>query len=109
MKYNLEIMEKIKDILLECKGPKNAMASSAIAKLVDIEPGASNVKIRQYIREVMKKYRLPLGSHGRGFYIVETQEELLRNVRTLQSRMDEIYSRMIDLVRFYEKLYGEEK
>ena len=54
----------------------------------------------------MKRYKIPVGSHSRGFYLVESQEGLMRNVRTLQSRIDEINARMIDLVRFYEKEYG---
>ena len=75
MEFSEVKIKEIYEILKECKGPKNAMVSSKIAKIVNIKPGASNVKIRKYIREVMKRYRLPLGSHGRGYYIVENTEE----------------------------------
>jgi len=106
MEFDRTKLEQIKTIILEHKGKKNAIPSPEIAEIIGIDAGASNVTIRSYITETMRVFNIPIGSAGRkGYYLIETEEELRSNLYTLNSRIHNINERTLLIQKAYGKFY----
>ncbi|MHA1315789.1 MAG: hypothetical protein ACTSRB_17930 [Candidatus Helarchaeota archaeon] len=106
MPLSIKVIENVKEILKAHKGKKNAIPSKELAKMVGIEPGASNVKIREYITEVIKTGGLPIASAGtKGYYLIENEDELNTYIKSLESRMREIQNRMIMVIANHRSYY----
>ena len=102
--------EQIKSILEEHKGINNAIKSPEIAKLIGIEPGASNRKIRALITETIKQYEIPVAAHtNKGYFFVESKQELDSYIKTLDSWIKEIGNRITFTMVYYYKFYHEEE
>lgn len=106
-KLDHKILEKVKNVLEIHKGRNEAIPSHEIAKIVDIEPGASNITIRSYITEVVRKYGIPVATAGKkGYFLIENEEELQLYLQSLKGRIDEIENRIAWTATNYENFYG---
>lgn len=101
MEFDQGKVKQVYEILKDHKGTKQAITSGEIAKMVGIEPGASKIRIRQYIREVLRQFKLPLGAHSNGYFLIETKEELFKYIQGLNSRITEIQQRITEVYSNY--------
>lgn len=104
----MSIHEKIRDILLEHKGRENAVASVDIANKIGTDAGASKVKIRKEITQTIIKYKLPIASTGKGYYMLEDNEkDLKRYQKSLDNRAMKIVSRKYIVTDNFNTYYGK--
>ena len=103
-------IEQIRDILIDHIGINNAIKSPEIAKLIGIEPGASNRKIRKLITETIRKYKIPVAAHThKGYFFIENREEFKNYLSTLDSWIKEIDNRKTIIQISYYKHYKDEE
>ena len=107
MEFEISVMKKIKEIMLNHMGIKNPITSRNIAKIVGIDPGASMVKIRQYILATMEYFGIPIAAKGgnKGYFLMETEEELQGYLKRLESRLTGTYSRMTLVQQCFAEYY----
>lgn len=84
----MDELEKIKDILLKHKGKSNAIASKEISKIMGYPLEDTQAVSRNKIWAAAEKFRLPVVSCGKGYFIAETQEELDAYNNNIQDRID---------------------
>ena len=103
--------EQIRDILLNNhRGKRNAIKSPIIASQIGINPGGSNVNIRKLILETLKRYSLPIsGNPALGYYIIETKQELIETLKSLDSRIHKITDRKAYIIASYYRFYEDEE
>ena len=70
------LSEKIKDILLEHRGKKNAITSKQISKAMGFPMEDTQSVSRQAIWATAEEYGLPLISCSKGYFIAQTDEEI---------------------------------
>ena len=80
--------EKIKSILLEHKGKKNAITSKTISQIMGFPMEDTQSVSRQEIWSTAQEFGLPLVSCNNGFFIAETEEEMEEYNRNIQKRID---------------------
>lgn len=68
--------EKIKDILMEHRGRKNAIASKRISEAMGFPMEDTQSVSRQAIWDTAEEYGLPLISCNKGYFIAQTDEEM---------------------------------
>jgi hypothetical protein len=94
-KVDEEMVHKIYEVMLNHIGRQNAVKSNEIAKAIGMEKSGdvTNRMIRIAIVDVMKKYRVAIGSRGKGYYLITTKGELRAYIKSLGRRMREIKQR----------------
>ena len=100
-----EKLEQIKDILLEHKGKDNPITSNEIAEKINIERGKSSIRIRELITKTMIKYRLPLASVSKGYYVLNDADDLNRYMISLDGRINEIEGRKARVKVYFEDYF----
>lgn len=79
-----------------------------MANEIGIDPGSSTVNIRNYIKETIKKYHLPVGAHTHyGYFIIENEEELKEYKNSLQNRISEITEKIAYINALFYKYYED--
>ena len=68
--------EKIKDILMEHRGRKNAIAAKRISEAMGFPMEDTQSVSRQAIWDTAEEYGLPLISCNKGYFIAQTDEEM---------------------------------
>lgn len=68
--------EKIKNILMEHRGRKNAIAAKRISEAMGFPMEDTQSVSRQAIWDTAKEYGLPLISCNKGYFIAQTDEEM---------------------------------
>ena len=79
-------------------GRSNSLTAREIAEHFNISDGGVEVPIRNVIREAIQDGEL-IGSHSRGFYIIEEEADFRRYVRSLESRRTKIATRISNLLQ----------
>ena len=79
--------EKIKNILMEHKGRKNAIASKRISEAMGFPMEDTQSVSRQAIWDTAEEYGLPLISCNRGYFIAETDDEIDAYNKNIQKRI----------------------
>ena len=75
--WKIMMSEKIKDILLEHRGKKNAITSKQISKSMGFPMEDTQAVSRKEIWKTAEEYGLPVISCGnKGFCLAETDEEM---------------------------------
>lgn len=80
--------EKIKDILMDHRGKKNAIASKRISEAMGFPMEDTQAVSRQAIWSTAEEYGLPLVSCNRGYFIAETDDEIEEYNKNIQKRID---------------------
>ena len=80
------------------RGRNNPLTAREIAEHFNISDGGIEVPVRNVIREAIEDGEL-IGSHSRGFYIIDDAEDFRRYVRSLESRRTKIGNRITNLRR----------
>ena len=80
--------EKIKDILMDHKGKKNAISSKRISEAMGFPMEDTQAVSRQAIWSTAEEYDLPLVSCNRGYFIAETDDEIEEYNKNIQKRID---------------------
>ena len=104
-------LKKVRDILIACKGKKNAISSTEVAKLLDIKEKEKETRslTRRIILQAMKKYELPIASTNRnppGYFYIVNREELDEFTNSLQNRILEQEERLRVVTENYILKYG---
>lgn len=68
--------EKIKNILLDHRGRKNAIAAKRISEAMNFPMEDTQAVSRQAIWDTAAEYGLPVISCNKGYFIAETDEEM---------------------------------
>lgn len=95
--------EKIKDILMEHRGRKNAIAAKRISEAMGFPMEDTQSVSRQAIWDTAEEYGLPLISCNKGYFIAQTDEEMedynanyekrISGMRKTQKMANENYAR----------------
>lgn len=97
------MIKQIKDILLNHKGKKNRITSSAIAAAIGIVENATYAKTRSLILECAKTYKLPLAADTKGYYLITSQKEYNDYISNLNSRIAGIEDRKRIITENFEE------
>ena len=79
--------EKIKDILMDHRGKKNAIASKRISEAMGFSMEDTQSVSRQAIWSTAEEYGLPLVSCNKGYFIAETDDEIEAYNQNIQKRI----------------------
>lgn len=82
--------KRIKDILEQHCGKRNAIASHVISEEIGYPMEATQAVSRKEIHATAEEYDLPLLSCNKGFYLAETEEELAEYNENIDSRIHEM-------------------
>lgn len=95
--------KKIRDILMEHRGKKNAIASKRISQAMGFPMEDTQSVSRQAIWDTAEEFGLPLLSCNKGFFIAQTDEEVaafnenyekrINGMRRTQQMVNENYKR----------------
>lgn len=80
--------EKIKDILMDHRGKKNAIASKRISEAMGFPMEDTQSVSRQAIWSTAEEYGLPLVSCNRGYFIAETDDEIEAYNQNIEKRIN---------------------
>lgn len=91
--------ERIKDILMNHRGKKNAIASKRISEAIGFPMEDTQSVSRQAIWATAEEYGLPLISCSKGYFIVQTDEEM--------AKFNENYDKRVLGIRKTQKMANE--
>lgn len=97
----MDVIEQIKNILMQHRGKSNAITSGEIAVMVGINEDDTHAKTRAMILEAARKYNLPLAADNTGYYLITNKEEYDDYMDNLNSRIIEINERKDLITRNY--------
>jgi len=80
--------EKIKDILMDHRGKKNAIASKRISEAMGFPMEDTQSVSRQAIWSTAEEYGLPLVSCDKGYFIAETDDEIEAYNQNIEKRIN---------------------
>lgn len=95
--------ERIKDILMEHKGKKNAIASKRISEAMNFPMEDTQSVSRHAIWNTAEEYGLPLISCNKGYYIAQTDEEMAEFNANYEKRIQGIRKTQEMANRNYEE------
>jgi 3-dehydroquinate synthase class II len=101
-----ERLEAIKKILLEHKGKKNAIPANKISKILDIPEDDTVPTTRKLITKLITEQGMPIGAYGRGYFYIETAQELAEYMKYLDDKILQTTNRKAIVYSNYEKHYG---
>ena len=104
----LILVRKIRDILVNHVGEKNAITARNISKAVGIEDGDTFIRTRVLIEKAIRIFRLPVAATtNSGYFFIANEDELYRYRRSLDGRKLEIEDRKQVVSRNFAKHYGK--
>jgi hypothetical protein len=100
----VEAPDVTKSDVLDCLhiGKSGAVRSDIIGKKLGIDDKKTNVQVRKMILELLDDGYL-IGSCGKGYYFIDSWEELQENIDSLGGRAEGLYRRMHLLKRNWER------
>lgn len=104
----LILVRKIRDILGNHIGEKNAITARNISKAVGIEDGDTFIRTRVLIEKAIRIFRLPVAATtNSGYFFMANEDELYKYRRSLDGRKLEIEARKQVVSRNFAKHYGK--
>lgn len=82
-----EIKAEVRDILTEHRGKDNAITSTDLLEMVDMEDAEGNPRIREVITELIFEDEVPIASYNKGYFLIEAEEELDEYLEHLEKRI----------------------
>lgn len=97
-----EEIEEVREILKGHRGMDNAITSGEINERVGIEAtDGSQPRTREAIKYLMFEENMVIGSHRTGYFLIESEEEMLDYIETLDSRIQGIMDRRKKVMDLY--------
>jgi hypothetical protein len=98
-----EQIKEVREILKDHRGVDNAISSAEINERVGIEStDGSQPRTREIIRFLMFEEDMVIGSHtGAGYFLIETEDELLDYIEDLDGRIQSIMERRKKVMDLY--------
>lgn len=93
----------IAEELYRHKGPENAISSAELARVVLGDQDKAST-VRNYIDDVIRTFRLPVGNCDDGYFVIESDQQFRRLMEQYESRRQSATERMRALSRAF---YGE--
>lgn len=97
----MDIIEQIKNILMQHRGKSNAITSGEIAVMVGINEDDTHAQTRAMILDAVIRYNLPLAADNTGYYLITNDLEYYDYMKNLNSRIVEISERKNLITRNY--------
>lgn len=94
-----EVKEQVRELLLEHRGRDDPITSREINEIVGLDEIGSFPSTRAVIREIVMEDRIPIAGSSRGYYVIETEEELEDYVENLENRIMNIEDRKFGVRR----------
>lgn len=82
-----ELKAEVQQILEEHRGKDNAIVSADLIDAIEIDDAEGNPRIREIIRELITEDQIPIASYNRGYFIIETEDELNEYLEHLDARI----------------------
>ncbi len=99
--------ERIRDILLQHKGKSNAIASKEISRVMGFPMEDTQSVSRKAIWETAERYRLPLVSCNKGYFIAENDKEIDDYNANIKSRIEGMKRTRKMVNEFYQERKNE--
>lgn len=93
MSVSGELLDELERVLREHVGPSEAITSSELADKLEITDGEANPATREAIRIVCEERGLPVAASSRGYYVIESTNELEEYLESLDGRIAGIQKR----------------
>lgn len=94
-----EVMEQVRELLLEHRGREDPITSREINDIVGLDQVGSFPSTRAVIREIVMEDRIPIAGSSQGYYVIETEEELEHYIDNLENRITNIAERRYGVLR----------
>lgn len=86
-------LNKIKEILEDHRGKENQISAGDIGPQIGILEDATHVQVRDLIRQVIERFRLPVAASSRGYYLIKDKHELEEYLKSINGRITEMQKR----------------
>ena len=73
-------------------GPENARPAHKILEMAGY-PGVTNATARGIIRATITARRVPIGANGSGYYMLQSEADMLEYMQRLNNRIEQMNSR----------------
>lgn len=93
--------ELIRGIIMTHRGPANAISSKDIAANLPGGDSEGRPVTRREIRELIAVAKVPIGANHRGYFLIETEEQLYKYQDRLLQRIDGIVERGTDVTEAF--------
>ena len=104
-----ERIKKIEEIILAHKGKKHPITARKIAREVGIPDNDTFITTRMLIRKLIKQKQLPIGAlDNRGYFLMQTNDELRDYLKTLHRRIIGITDRKTRVIRYFENYHNKD-
>ena len=103
-----EVLDELERVLREHVGPNQAITSSELADELEITDGEANPATREAIRIVCEERGLPVAASARGYYVIESTDELEEYLESLDGRIAGIQKRKRLVARAWNMAESEE-
>ena len=97
----MDIIEQIKNILMQYWGKSNAITSREIAYLIGINEDDTYSQTRAMILQAARRYNLPLAADTVGYYLIDNDLEYCEYMINLDNRIAGIEERKILITENY--------
>lgn len=97
-----QVVDGIREEIEQHCGKSNPISSRTLSEKFDIDEPNSFPKTREVIRYLVLDEDMPIAAGGKGYFLIETQEELNEYVARLASRENKIEERRIAVLRAAE-------
>ncbi|WP_024861847.1 hypothetical protein [Ruminococcus flavefaciens] len=96
------MIDKIKKILEEHVGKKNAISSAKIADIIGVSEDDTHVFTRDLLLQAAETYGLPLAASNRGYYLISNDTEYEEYMTSLDKRIEGINKRKDIITQNYK-------
>ena len=97
-----EVKEEVKDLILDHTGANDPISSREINDEINVDDIGSFPSTRAIVRELIVQDGLPIASGNSGYYLIETEGELVEYTESLDSRVLGITNRKAAVIRAAE-------
>lgn len=87
------MIEKIKKILENHVGKRNAITSAQIADILGIDEDDTHAQTRELIFQAAEIYDLPIAANNNGYYFIDDEDEYVEYMAALNKRIEGINKR----------------
>lgn len=102
-------LDALERILEDHVGPDDAITSGELSDRLDVDDGEGNPATREGIRILCEERGLPVAAGPKGYYVLETEEQLDEYMETLEARKQGIEERMWLVRKAWRQSRGDDQ
>ncbi|WP_049899211.1 hypothetical protein [Halococcus agarilyticus] len=102
-----EVKAEVRNLILNHQGAANPISSRQINDDIEVDDIGSFPNTRSIVRELIFEEGLPIASGSNGYYLIETEAELVGYTESLESRVLNITDRKAAVIRAARGWQGE--